>query len=145
MAKRSSPPAVGASSLLVIFAVLCLTVFALLSLSTVQADKRLADASTEAAMAYYTADLEAERIFALLRAGEVPENVTIQSYSVPVEGDAVSGRLFTYACTISETQKLAVELAEQNGVWTVLRWQMVSTEEWDNDDSISIWDGEGIF
>ena len=145
MAKRSSPPAVGASSLLVIFAVLCLTVFALLSLSTVQADKRLADASTEAAMAYYTADLEAERIFALLRAGEVPENVTIQSYSVPVEGDAVSGRLCTYACTISETQKLAVELVEQNGMWTVLRWQMVSTEEWDNDDSISIWDGEGIF
>ena len=38
-------PAIGGSSLLVIFAVLCLTVFALLSLSTVQADNRLSDAS----------------------------------------------------------------------------------------------------
>ena len=37
-----SIPAFGGSSLLVIFAVLCLTVFALLSLSTVQAEKRLA-------------------------------------------------------------------------------------------------------
>lgn len=36
--QRFSPPAVGGSSLLVIFAVLCLTVFAMLSLSTVQAN-----------------------------------------------------------------------------------------------------------
>ena len=42
MDKRESfaPPAVGGSCLLVIFAELCLTVFALLSLSTVQAEGR---------------------------------------------------------------------------------------------------------
>ena len=34
--RRSVPPAPGASALLVIFAVLCLTVLAMLSLSTVQ-------------------------------------------------------------------------------------------------------------
>ena len=33
--KKTSLPAIGGSSLLVIFAVLCLTVFALLSLNTV--------------------------------------------------------------------------------------------------------------
>ena len=46
--KRFSPPVVGGSSLLVIFAVLCLTVFALLSLSTVRADVRLSEASAQA-------------------------------------------------------------------------------------------------
>ena len=45
--KRFSPPAVGGISLLVVFAVLCLTVFALLSLTTVQADVRLYDASAQ--------------------------------------------------------------------------------------------------
>ena len=45
---RFSFPAVGGSSLLVIFAVLCLTVFALLGLSTVQAGQRLSNASAEA-------------------------------------------------------------------------------------------------
>ena len=39
--RDSFPPAVGGSSLLVIFAVLCLTVFALLTLSTAAADSRL--------------------------------------------------------------------------------------------------------
>lgn len=41
---RFSPPAVGGSSLLISFAVLCFTIFALLALETVQAGKRLSDA-----------------------------------------------------------------------------------------------------
>ena len=60
--QRFSPPAVGGASLLVVFAVLCLTVFALLSLTTVQADVRLADASVQAVADYYAADLEAQTI-----------------------------------------------------------------------------------
>ena len=54
MARRVhfSPPAVGGVSLLVVFAVLCLTVFALLSLTTVRADVRLADASAQAVSDY---------------------------------------------------------------------------------------------
>ena len=43
--RRFTPPMVGGSSLLVIFAVLCLTIFTLLTLSTVQADTRLSEAS----------------------------------------------------------------------------------------------------
>ena len=54
--KRFSAPIVGGSSLLVIFAVLCLTVFALLGLSTVQAGGRLSEASAEAVSAYYAGD-----------------------------------------------------------------------------------------
>ena len=137
MTKRSFAPAIGASSLLVIFAVLCLTVFAMLSLSTVQADKRLSDASAEAALDYYEADTEAERIFALLRAGELPDGVTVTA-----DG---AGSVYAYTCPISDTQMLRVELRERNSLWTVLCWQAVSTAEWEADESIDIWDGDGIF
>ena len=68
--KRFSPPVVGGSSLLVIFAVLCLTVFALLSLSTVRADVRLSEASAQAVSGYYQADCQAEAILARLRSGD---------------------------------------------------------------------------
>ena len=64
--ERFPPPAVGGSSLLVIFAVLCLTVFALLSLSTVQADGRLSEAAVASVAAYYEADCRAEEILARL-------------------------------------------------------------------------------
>ena len=70
---------VGSSSLLVIFAVLCLTVFALLGLSTVLADSRLLTNSSKMVMAYYSADTQAEEILAQLRQGIIPDNVQEQN------------------------------------------------------------------
>ena len=72
---KFSPPALGGSSLLVVFAVLSLTVFALLSLSTVRADQRLGEASAKAVADYYAADLKAQEILADLREGKQVENV----------------------------------------------------------------------
>lgn len=125
-----APPALGGSSLLVVFAVLALTVFALLSLSTVRADVRLGDAAAKAVSDYYTADAQAQEILAQLRMGDMPEGVT-------VEGDTV-----TYRCPISDTQALAVELRQTDGVYEILRWQAVSTTEWQESDNTVYWDGE---
>lgn len=130
--KRQSgfPVMMGGSSLLVIFAVLCLTVFALLSLSTVLADKRLADASAEAVSAYYEADCRAEEIFAKLRCGrQLPEGVRR-------EGDQ-----YMYTCVISDTQALWVELQADGGSWTVLRWQAVPQTQI-RDAQLEVWDGK---
>lgn len=124
-----SPPAVGGSCLLVIFAVLCLTVFALLSLSTVQANGRLADASVAAVSAYYQADCQAEAVLARLRSGQVPEGV------------AADGDTYTYTCPISDTQSLEVRVRLEGDSWTVLRWQAVSTVEWEAEDSLDLWSG----
>lgn len=112
-----APPAVGGASLLVIFAVLCLTVFAVLGLSTVRADDRLSQASAQAAADYYAADCEAQEILARLRAGELPVGVTY------------GGDLYTYECLISETQTLQVEVFLRDGVYTVLRWQAAAHTE----------------
>ena len=124
-----SPPAVGGSCLLVIFAVLCLTVFALLSLSTVQANGRLADASVAAVSAYYQADCQAEAVLARLRSGQVPEGV------------AADGDTYTYTCPISDPQSLEVRVRLEGDRWTVLRWQAVSTVEWEAEDSLDLWSG----
>jgi len=127
--QRLSVPVVGGSSLLVIFAVLCMTVFALLSLSTVLADGRLNQASVEAVSAYYTADTQAEEIFAKLRQGELPEEVTEKN------------GIYTYSCPISENQALQVKLQKTAAGWKVLRWQAVVTAEWE-EDTLNLWDGE---
>ena len=127
--KTDTPAAVGGSSLLVIFAVLCLTIFALLSLSTVQADGRLTGISAQAAADYYAADMEAEEILADLRGGTVPEGVL-------KEGDC-----YSYSCKISETQELRVKVRIQDNSFEVLRWQTVSTANWEADDSLNVWDG----
>ena len=125
---RISPPAIGGSSLLVIFALLALTVFALLSLSTVQAEKRMADATAQAVAEYYAADLEAERIFALLRAGET------------VNGVAVNGNVYSYRCAVSENQMLNVELEKKENTWRVCRWQVTASVEAIS-ETMPVWDG----
>ena len=124
-----SPPAVGGVSLLVAFAVLCLTVFALLSLSTVRADARLSEASAQAVADYYAADCEAQKILAQLRAGAFPDGITVT--------DGVA----SYSCPISDTQTLHVEVRLNGGEYTVLRWQAAAPEEWDADYGLDLWDG----
>ena len=129
---RFSPPIVGGSSLLVIFAVLCLTVFALLGLSTVQAGGRLSEASAQAVADYYAADTQAEEIFAQLRSGELPEGVEPCS-CLGEEG---------YTYTISDTRQLAVEVHNQLDGWSVVRWQAESVEEYNEESgALNLWDG----
>jgi hypothetical protein len=126
---RAAMPTVGASSLLVSFAVLCLTVFALLALSTVQANGRLTEASTNAVVNYYTADCEAQQVLAQLRAGETPAQVQI-------EGD-----LYSYTCAVGETQQLQVELQKVGDDYHILRWQTEPSTEWVADETLNVWDG----
>ncbi len=120
---NDSLPMVGGTSLLVIFAVLCLTIFALLSLSTTQAGARLSKQSAEAVSAYYAADTQAEMILAQLREDGQPA-------------------VYSYICPISDTQELqvGVELLP-DGNYRILRWQSVSTAQWQADESIDLWDG----
>lgn len=139
-----APPALGGSSLLVVFAVLALTVFALLSLSTVRADVRLGDAAAEAVSGYYEADCRAQEILARLRAGgPLPEGVEIT-------GSDDRGNYMYYTVPISDTQELQVEVylvwgegwGRDASGYTILRWQAASSVEWAGSDTFTVWDGE---
>ena len=139
--ERFSPPVLGGGSLLTVFAVLALTVFALLSLSTVRADVRLGDAAARAVTDYYAADVRAQEILAQLRNGGAPDGVgmalTIVDYADRSE------LIYGYAVPISDTQELQVELTlDADGHYTILRWQSVPTGDWEYDDSLDLWDGD---
>ena len=127
---RNPAPIVGGSSLLVIFAVLCLTVFAMLSLTQAQADRRLAQNSWSAVTGYYRADCQAQEILSRLRAGERPEGVT-------EEGENV----FSYACPISDAQTLEVRVRLTGENYEILSWQAVFTADWQADEDLDLWDG----
>ena len=131
-----SPPAVGGISLLVAFAVLCLTVFALLSLTTVQADARLAEASARAVEEYYAADCAAQEILARLRNGETPVEAESHSYD-----SWHRGTRYTYAVPISDSQELQVEVLLDGEDCEILRWQAQYTGEWETVEGLDLWDG----
>lgn len=125
--RRFSPPAVGGSSLLAMFAVLTISIFALLSISTVQGARRLSDSATQAVTDWYTADCEAEAIFARLRSGELPPQVQ------------QNGDIYRYTCLISDHQSLFIELRHTNHRWEILRWQALPSQQTPEDLSLPVW------
>lgn len=127
---RFSPLAVGGASLIAVFAVLCLTVFALLSLATVRSDSRLAEASVKAVSDYYAADCRAQEILARLRSGEIPDGVN------------TDGDFYSYSCRISDTLQLTAEVRINESGYSVLRWQTAPVGEWEIDESLDLWAGE---
>lgn len=127
---QRSLPVVGAGSLLAAFAVLCLTVFAMLSISTVQAEQRRADAAVQMVEKYYAADMKAEILFAGLRNGETADSISC------------SDGLYTYECAITENQSLHVELTNTSEGWQVLCWQTISREPEENTENLPVWRGE---
>ena len=126
--EQTSFPVTGGSSLLVIFAVLCLVVFALLSLSTVQAQKRLSEATAQATDQWYASDLQAQEIFAKLRAGE------------EVPGVERTEEGYRYRVPVSQHQTLQVWLEQTDEGWEILSWQTVSHPEYGN-ETLPVWQG----
>ena len=108
-------PLVGASSLIVVFAVLCLAVFAILVLTTENSARRMSQVSADAVQAYYEADTRAEYTAAQIKRGEIPDHVSYEN------------GVYSYREWISDTRYIYVELELREGEWIVLCWQSVST------------------
>ncbi|MBR3705667.1 MAG: hypothetical protein IKM19_01735 [Firmicutes bacterium] len=122
-------PVMGVSSLLIIFSVLCLTVFAILSVSTASAGSRLSEKAAQSVTDYYAADSQAEKTISALRSGEIPEGVS------------TDGNMYSFTCPASDTLELQVKVRISGSDYEVLQWQMVSTADWQNDESLNLWDG----
>ena len=131
MKRRESAAPVGAGMLLVSFAVLCLVAFAALCLSSAGAEDRLSRASAETLLARREADAEAEAILARLRAGEVPEGVRR-------EDDA-----YDYTVPIAPDRELRISVRRTGKEYTVLSWREVPTGDWQADERLTLWDGDG--
>lgn len=130
MKEKKAPflPPMGSTSLLVIFGVLCLTVFSLLSLSTVLAQQRLSQAAAQSVKDWHSADLQAQEIFAELRSGQIPEEVS----------KTPSG--YRYTVTISQNRFLDITLTEEETGWVIQSWKTLTQPE-EISQTLPLWQG----
>ncbi len=119
----------GITALLVIFGVLALAVFALLSVSTAKAQVRLSEKTAQPVIAYYEAEAQAHEVLAQLRTGQVPQGVTEEN------------GLFAYRCPIEGAQYLAVEVEVTEAQYRIIRWQVCTAQAWEAEDSLPVWQG----
>lgn len=136
---------VGSASIIMVFAVLCLTVFSVLALVTANQEWQLAQKSAIAVTNYYAADTEAEQrylsIAELWRSN--PDPASLMEQDVTVTADDNGRLLLQYNIAIDGQQQLSVTLRpDANGQLTVSQWQVTATQEWTYDDTIPVWDGK---
>ncbi|RGB69688.1 hypothetical protein DW086_00675 [Harryflintia acetispora] len=144
---------VGASSILLIFVLLCLTTFATLSLVSAQADARLSEKTAETVSAYYEADARAEELLAQI--GEALKSVppgegylqTCAGLLAAIDGVDVlqddDGLAVSYQVAAGENQQLQVSLTiPATGGYRLTGWKTVNTAQWQEGEPMSLWPGE---
>lgn len=141
--RRTAGVHVGSASIVLIFAVLCLTVFASLSLVTANHERKLAEKSAEAVRQYYAADWQCEeiyqQIYQQLQSGVAVSQLTVPHVKVRQEGATA---YLSYAVALDERQQLAVQLAVlPDGRIQTEQWQVLS-QSWTYAEEIQVWDGE---
>ena len=144
MKQKSRGMGVGTVSLIMIFSVLCLTVFAMLTLSTSNAEKVLADRTASFIKGYYEADSLATEVMADLIAengkGNFPE--TVRGVEIIYEQSDSGATLASFICYVTDVQDLAVVLNLEKDRETVMQWKTEYSQDWGFDDSIFVWDGD---
>lgn len=144
---------VGTSSILMIFVILCLTVFGVLSFSTARADQRLTEKALAGTAAYYDADARAEEALAqidgiLSDAEAMPGNYLDEAaealkqvgVSVSEENDTICGELLF---TIQENQVYCLAFrVDEDGGYQVTARQVKNVEDVWGQDHLNVWDGK---
>ena len=142
--KRVSGVHVGSASLILIFAVLCLTVFSTLAYVTASQEKELAEKSAQAMWQYYNADWQCEEmydaIFMELQKGTSVETLA-QIMNVQVKKEEGNYKIY-YAVSIDENQQLQVVLSATEGKLLTEKWCATNTQSQTYEETLQVWDGE---
>ncbi len=154
---------VGATSILMIFVLLCLVVFAMLSLVNANADKKLNDRLASRTKAYYSACDKAETLLEdvdcsleqLYLENPEPEDylVACLSYLNGAGGVAVpeedgTGARFSFSVIISDEQHLSVvadvpkEPSAGGQYYTIKAWQTMARQVWEPDTKLPVMESE---
>lgn len=145
---------IGTASLILIFVVLTLSIFAMLSMTSALADDRITDRTEEWVSNYYAADTEAvNRLAEIDKVAEeaIKSNEGFGSYMekhANCDYDALTN-VATFEVEINENVKLEVSAKFFEGYvdgkhFEVERWQEVNAREYNLDESMPVWDGNGF-
>ena len=134
MRKKGMPVMnVGISLLILVFMTLALLTFSVLALENAVADKRLSQKAADHTTAYYAA------------ADRIQEQIADRMQEAE-EQDLAAGTQFSFEEEVADGQMLTVSvvLTEVDGEkgFDVTRWQLRSSDDWEADRSLDVYQGE---
>lgn len=133
---------VGSASMVLVFAVLSLTIFSLITFVVAGNDRALVEAQSELVVGYYNADSAAERILAeLLDADSIPQELLGTNIGRAWNEERQLETIYFFY-PINEIKALYVNVVIEDKTFDILSWRMYSTDEWVFDDRLPVWQGD---
>ena len=158
--KQSSFSSIGITSLVLIFVMLCLLTFSVLSLVTARADLRLSQKNAERTSAYYDAENRANdvllSVISCIEEYKDSPDASVFYQKLRERLDGQNGILFTgadsleYEVLLDKEQLLSVSLEisyetyDDGSHYRILAWNTVSTHEWESGGSLPLLDKEAV-
>lgn len=164
--KKPSGMGVGYVTLIMLFAVICLTVLASLSYQAARANDKLNEKSVYVTSWYYLADSWANEVLCMLDEAAYEAHETgffadsfedICEEKFSLAGDSVypdnkvirrvqEGFLVSYSCHISDNLELSVEVLffdtlRDGQRYRIESWKTVTVSGDKEDDTLGVWDG----
>ena len=138
--RNSSGVSIGGATIVMIFSVLCLTIFSVLSLITAKNDLTLSQKAAASVSDYYKADSRAVEIMDMLAASYDGEYRAPGDVEVDIQYD-FSTAVLSYSVPVNENLNLSVLLFAEGKDMSVILWELTDSGAWTADESINVWDG----
>lgn len=140
---------IGTTSLILIFVILCLSAFGLLSLSSAKGDLNLAEKNAKAVQIYYEADAAGEAFVQMVH--QVFQEAKKQNLTGSRRDEYLKERLGSYCrdglvqtdIEMKFGQALHIELQpEGEEGYRIQSWNVYNREDYEIDRSMPVWTGE---
>ena len=154
MSKRKYPTInIGSSSMLVVFIILCLITFSVLSVASANNDRKYSEKIANRTTAYYKASNKAEELLSQIddKLKQIYEQYNADYLSqVPdvltsIDGiDTSNFPSVSFSIPINDTQTLSVSLLiqipekEGDTFYTITSWQEIYTAVWNGDEPMNL-------
>lgn len=154
MAKQETGnrPGIGSPSLILIFIVMCLVTFGMLSLSTAKSEWDLAERNAASVTEYYRADREGEEFYRLV--SEAAKEARQEGADIDEVRRLLGQKLGEYYISERDTamtqiamdrsQALLIEVVpslEEGQAPVISQWKVIQTEDFEIYDSMPVWTG----
>ncbi len=143
---------IGTPTLILIFMILCLVTFGMLSLSTAKSEWNLAQRNADSVTEYYRVDKEGEAFYQMVlqtvdhaqkEEGDLQAFQNTLSKELGEYYDSESGTISTQI-PMKRSQSLSIKLSpipDKAGKILISQWKVIQTEDYEIDQSLPVWNG----
>ena len=136
---------VGSASIIMVFAVLCLTIFSVLSLITANSDLRLSMRAAKSIEDFYLAEYLAETkvidIKEKLAGGSTPQSLVSSVDGIKIEKQG-NKDVISFVQTVDDKRDIHIALiCETDMRLTVSEWRLLPNDNWNPDSGVEVWSG----